>query len=194
VTNFERGHGTRDTGHAAHRVSFQRESKAIGIRQATDADLPSIVEIVNLAIESLPYVWSETPTTIDVRRRWLGEHRQTNHPVLVAHDPDDERSVLGWSSLSPFRPRDGYRFTAEVSIYVHPRAQRRGVATQLVGALESIARGRGLHSLIAVIDAEHAASVSLFRRFDYVERGRLPEAGWKFDAWRDEVFLVKLLD
>ena len=175
------------------RVSFEPGTKAIGIREATDADLPSVVEIVNLAIESLPYVWSETPTTIDVRQQWLDEHREMNYPVLVAVDPHDD-GVIGWSSLSPFRARDGYRFTAEISIYVHPRAQRRGVATELVAAVEDIARERRLHSLIAMIDAEHAASVSLFQRFGYVERGRLPEAGWKFDAWRDEVFLVKLLD
>ena len=176
-----------------HRVSLDWAPNAIGIREATDADLPSIVDIVNLAIESSPYVWTEIPTTIDFRRRWLDEHRETNYPVLVAVDPDDA-SVLGWSSLSAFRPRDGYRFTAEVSVYVHPRAQRRGVATQLLDALEPMARERPCHALIAVIDAEHIASVALFERFGYVEHGRLPEAGRKFDAWRDEVFLVKLLD
>lgn len=174
--------------------SLPHTPQAIGIREATDADLPSIVEIVNLAIASSPYVWTEIPTTIEVRRAWLDEHRRANYPVLVAHDPEDESSVLGWSSLSPFRPRDGYRFTAEVSIYVHPRAQRRGVATQLVATLETIAQERRLHTLVAVIDAEHAASVSLFQRFGYIERGRLPEAGRKFDAWRDEVFLVKPID
>jgi L-amino acid N-acyltransferase YncA len=174
--------------------SLRAAPKAIGIREATDADLPSIVEIVNRAIETSPYVWTEIPTTIDVRRAWLDEHRRTNYPVLVAHELHDATSVLGWCSLSPFRPRDGYRFTAEVSIYVHPQAQRRGVATQLVATLETHARERRLHTLVAVIDAEHAASVSLFERFDYVERGRLPEAGRKFGAWRDEVFLVKPID
>ena len=163
----------------------------IGIREATDADLPFIVDIVNLAIVSLPYVWSDTPTTLDVRTRWLAEHRETGHPVFVAVDTDG--CVVGWSSLTQFRPRDGYRYSAEVSVYVHPRAQRRGVALQLVRAVESAAVARGLHALIAVIDAEHSASVALFERFGYVERGRLPQAGWKFGVWRDEVFLVKLL-
>jgi len=175
------------------RASFEWATKTIGIREATDADLPFIVDIVNMAIVSSPYVWTEVPTTIDVRRRWLEEHQETNYPVLVAVDPDDG-SVLGWSSLSPFRARDGYRFTAEVSIYVHPRAQRCGVATQLVAALEPMAHARRCHALIAVIDAEHVASVALFERFGYAEHGRLPEAGRKFNAWRDEVFLVKLLD
>jgi phosphinothricin acetyltransferase len=80
-----------------------------------------------------------------------------------------------------------------VSIYVHPRAHRRGIATQLIRETEPAAIARGLHALVAVIDAEHSASVRLFARFGYVECGRLPEVGRKFGTWRDEVFLVKVL-
>ncbi len=167
--------------------------KAIGIREATDADLPSIVEIVNLAIESSPYVWTEIPTTIDARHVWFDDHRRSDHPILVAVSPSHGDRVVGWSSLSTFRGRDGYRFTAEVSVYVHPAAQRQGVATHLIQAIDEAARRRGLHALVAVIDAEHSASLSLFRRFSFAERGRLAEIGWKFGARRDEVFMVKLL-
>ena len=176
-----------------NRVSFQ-EKMAIGIREATDADLPSIVEIVNLAISSSPYIWTEIPTTIGARRAWFEEHQRSGHPILVAYAPDDDERVLGWSSLSTFRGRDGYRFTAEVSVYVHPSAQRQGVAAQLIQAIEAAAREQGLHALVAVIDAAHAASISLFRRSAFAERGRLAEIGWKFGSWRDEVFMVKLLE
>jgi phosphinothricin acetyltransferase len=165
----------------------------IGIREATDADLVSIVEIVNLAIATSPYVWTEIPTTVEARREWLEDHRRSGHPVFVATTPGDIGRVIGWSSLSTFRGRDGYRFTAEVSVYVHPSAQRRGVAAQLIGAAEAEARERGLHALVAVIDVEHTASIALFSRAGYQERGRLPEIGWKFGERRDEVFMVKLL-
>lgn len=167
--------------------------KAIGIREATDADLPSIVEIVNLAIASSPYVWTEIPTTLDARRAWFEDHQRSGHPIFVAFAPDDPDHVMGWSSLSTFRGRDGYRFTAEVSVYVHPSAQRQGVATRLIEATEAAASRQGFHALVAVIDAAHTASISLFRRFSFAERGRLAEIGWKFGAWRDEVFMVKLL-
>jgi phosphinothricin acetyltransferase len=165
--------------------------QAIGIREATDADLPSIVDIVNLAIVSSPYIWTEIPTTIEARRGWLEDHRRTAHPILVAVSPDD--AVVGWGSLSTFRGRDGYRFTAEVSVYVHPSAQRQGVAARLIQSLETAARERGLHALVAVIDAEHAARISRFRRFAVEERGHRAEMGWKFGKRRDEVFMVKLL-
>jgi L-amino acid N-acyltransferase YncA len=79
-----------------NKVSFQ-ENQAIGIREATDADLPSIVEIVNLAISSSPYVWTEIPTTIGARRTWFEEHQLTGQPILVAFAPDDPGRVVGWS-------------------------------------------------------------------------------------------------
>src|SRR5205085_1712200 len=40
----------------------------IGIREATDADLPSIVEIVNREIATSPFVWGEHPGTVEARR------------------------------------------------------------------------------------------------------------------------------
>ncbi|HEY6830838.1 MAG TPA: GNAT family N-acetyltransferase [Gemmatimonadaceae bacterium] len=166
---------------------------AIGIREATDADLPSIVEIVNLAIASSPYVWTEIPTTLDARRIWLEDHQRSGHPIFVAFASGRPGHVVGWSSLSTFRGRDGYRFTAEVSVYVHPSAQRQGVAARLIQAIEEAGTAQGLHALVAVIDAAHAASISLFERFSFAERGRLAEVGWKFGEWRDEVFMVKLL-
>jgi phosphinothricin acetyltransferase len=67
------------------------------------------------------------------------------------------------------------------------------IAARLIEAIEQEARARQLHALVAVIDVEHAASISLFSRHGYDEHGRLREIGWKFGQRRDEVFLVKLL-
>lgn len=160
----------------------------IGIREATDADLRSIVEIVNREIAESPYVWTDEPITVDARRVWLQEHRDTGMPVFVAVDLDDGR-VLGWSSLSTFRPRNGYRFTAEVSVYVARDAQRRGVGMRLVEALHDAAAAKRLRALIAVVDADNAASVGLFRSAGYMESGRLENVGYKHGEWRSELFL-----
>ena len=165
----------------------------IGIRDATDADLLSIVEIVNREIAESQFVWGEIPVTVEARREWLAKHRELAQPAIVATDPQDGR-VVGWASLSTFRPASGYRFTCEVSIYVARDAQRQGVGRQLISALHARARPLGLHSLVAVIDAEHTASIGLFRSFGYSEAGRLEEIGRKFGKWRSEVFLLKRLE
>lgn len=162
----------------------------IGIRDATDADLLSMVEIVNREIGESPFVWGEIPVTVEARREWLAKHREFAQPAIVATDPQDGR-VVGWASLSTFRPASGYRFTCEVSVYVARDAQRQGVGRRLIAALHDRAKPLGLHSLVAVIDAEHTASIGLFRSFGYSEAGRLEEIGRKFEEWRSEVFMLK---
>lgn len=168
-------------------------SMEIGIRDATDADLLSMVEIVNREIGESPFVWGEIPVTVEARREWLAKHREFAQPAIVATDPQDGR-VVGWASLSTFRPPSGYRFTCEVSVYVARDAQRQGVGRRLISTLHARAKPLGLHSLVAVIDAENTASMGLFRSFGYSEAGRLDEIGRKFGEWRSEVFLLKRLE
>ena len=165
----------------------------IGIRDMTDADLASVVEIVNREIAESPYVWGEVPGALEARQQWLARHRELGQPAIVATNPADDR-VLGWASLSTFRPASGYRFALEASVYVANEARRRGVARRLIGELHDRARPADVHAVIAVIDAENEPSIGLFRSFGYVEAGRLDGIGRKFGAWRDEVFLLKRFD
>jgi phosphinothricin acetyltransferase len=162
----------------------------IGIRDMTDADLASVVEIVNREIAESPYVWGEVPVTVDARRDWLVRHRELHQPVIVAADSRAGR-VVGWASLSTFRPASGYRFTLEASVYVDRDARRRGIGRALVAGLHDRAASADTRAIIAVIDAENAGSINLFRSFGYQEAGRLESIGRKFGAWRDEVFLLK---
>jgi L-amino acid N-acyltransferase len=167
-----------------------RVNAEIGIRDMTDADLVSVVEIVNREITDSPYVWGETPVTIDARREWLARHQDLGQPAIVAATPREGR-VLGWASLSTFRPASGYRFTLEASVYVARDAQHRGIGRALVTGLHDRAESTGVHAIVAVIDAENASSINLFRSLGYAEAGRLESIGRKFGVWRDEVFLLR---
>lgn len=161
---------------------------AIGIREATDADLHSILAILNREIERSPYVYAETPVTIDERRTWLAQHHAKELPVLVAVRESD---VVGWGSLSPYRASSGYRFTVEPSVYVAESARGHGIAKRMLTALHDAAVARGAHASVASIDSANAASIALFERFDYCEVARLPEVGRKFDAWRTQLLFLR---
>ena len=163
---------------------------AISIREATDADLPAVLEIFNREVVASPYLYVETPLTLDERRAWLEQHRAANLPIVVATEAE---IVLAYASLSPYRPSSGYRFTGEVSVYVAPFAQRRGVGGRLVGHMCDSARARGLHALVASIDSENAPSIALFERHGFVEAARLREVGRKFDRWRTQLLLAQTL-
>jgi len=147
-----------------------------------------MLEIFNHEVVESPYLYVETPLTLDDRQAWLNQHRAASLPVLVATDP---AHILGYASLSPYRPSSGYRFTGEVSVYVAPFAQRRGLGARLLSSLVDEARRRGLHALVASIDSENAPSIALFERGGYTEVARLPEVGRKFGQWRTQLLFAR---
>jgi L-amino acid N-acyltransferase len=164
------------------------------IREATEADLPAITAMLNHEIAQSPYVYAETPVTVDERRQWLASHRSAQLPVLVAIDVDSGAGVVGWGALSPYRSSSGYRFTAEVSVYVVPASHRQGIGSRLVAVLVEAARSRGLHALVGSVDAENRPSIALLERHGFVEAARLPEVGRKFNQWRTHLLVLRILD
>lgn len=168
-------------------------SVPIVVRDTVEGDLPAIAAIFNLEVAESAYVYMEAPLTLDDRRAWLQMHRSAGLPVVVATDPGETTAVLGWASLSPYRAASGYRFTREASVYVARAAHRRGIGRRLLAALDDAARARGVHAIVASIDSENAPSVALFERFGYVEAARLTEVGRKFDRWRTQLLLLKVL-
>jgi len=160
------------------------------IRDATEADLPTILAITNQAIAETTAVWNNTPATLEARAAWMRDRQGRGFPVLVAADGAE---VLGFASFGDFRPFEGYAKTVEHSIYVATTAQRRGVGAALLSALVERAEAMGKHVIVGGIEAGNVASIALHARAGFVEVGRLPEVGEKFGRWLDLVFMQKRL-
>src|SRR5689334_16665172 len=88
------------------------------IINATEAHLPGIVDIFNHAVRETFSIWSETETTLDLRRAWLSARNGAGFPVVVAVDPSAPKAVLGYGSFGVFRDFPGYVKTVEHSVYV----------------------------------------------------------------------------
>jgi phosphinothricin acetyltransferase len=159
------------------------------IRDATEADLPAILEIYNHVIATSNAVYTETPSTLEDRQAWLAARRAGNFPVLVA----DDGGVLGFASFGDFRPWPGFALTVEHSVHVHDTARGRGVGTALMQCLIPEAQARGKHVMIGGIDAANAASIALHRKLGFTEAGVLREVGRKFGAWLDLLFMQRML-
>jgi phosphinothricin acetyltransferase len=161
------------------------------IRDATADDQPSILAITNHFIASGTAVWTDRPLTPEQRSAWLAERQQRGLPILVA---DDDGDVVGFASYGPFRPWDGYRHTVELSVYVAPGCERRGIGRRLVTSLLERAADSGVHVIVAGIEAGNTASLGLHSSLGFVEVGRMPEVGRKFDRWLDLVLMQRILD
>jgi phosphinothricin acetyltransferase len=170
-------------------ASEQATGAAI-VRDAEDDDLEAIRRIYNAAVTDTTAIWNETTVDLDDRRRWAAARRALGYPLLVA---EIDGEVAGYGSFGDFRAFDGYRHTCEHSVYVDTRFRRRGAARALVVELQGRAAALGKHAMIAGIEAGNAASIALHADLGFVEVGRLPQVGRKFDRWLDLVFMEKIL-
>jgi phosphinothricin acetyltransferase len=159
------------------------------LRDAIASDLPAINDIFNHYVLTCTCAWQHEPDTMAQRQAWFAAHGVA-HPVIVAERGGE---VIGWGSLSPFHHRSGYRFTVEDSLYIRADSQGRGIGTMLLTVLLRRAKALGYHSVMALISADQGASLALHAKFDFEERGRLREAGFKFDQWLDVVYMQTML-
>jgi phosphinothricin acetyltransferase len=159
-------------------------------REASEEDQRAIMDIYNDAVLHSTATFDLDPWTWEEQQRWFQEHRPP-YAVFVARQGD---TVAGWGSLSPFRPRPGYRFTAEDSIYVHKDFRGRGIGAALLELLVGAASRRQFHSVMALIDGDNAVSVHLHERFGFRQVGTFREVGFKFGRWLDVVHMQRMVE
>ena len=127
------------------------------IRLVERGDAPAIRDIYNREVLESTVTFDLVPRTLEDQAAWIDEH-SGGHPALVAVDG---RDVVGFASLTPYRPRPAYMTTVEDSVYVHRDRRGAGVGALLLGELVDLAREHGFHAIIARIVGDHAASIRL---------------------------------
>lgn len=161
------------------------------IRLAEVADIPAISSIYNHAVLHTTATYDYDPEPLECRVAWFEEHRSLNLPMFVA---EHEGAVVGWSSLSPYHRRPGFRHTVENSIYIAQPHQGRGLGKALLIPLIRTAEQLRLRSIIAAIDAANDISVRLHAKQGFVEVGRFPEVGFKFGRWLDVLYMQRQIE
>lgn len=164
---------------------------SISIVDADETRLPGITAIFNHAVRETFSIWSETETTIDLRRTWLQARTGAGFPVIVAVDAASD--VLGYGSFGLFRDFPGYAKTVEHSVYVAPAAQRRGIGRAILAELIVRAQAKGLEAMVGGIDSANAGSIVLHEQAGFEVQGNLKGVGRKFGKRLDLVFMVKAL-
>ena len=161
----------------------------MNLRRADKADAEAIRHIYNIEVIGSTATLDLVPRTAEEQASWMVAHSGV-YPVIVA---DDDGRVVGFASLSPYRPRPGYATAVEDSIYVAEPSRGQGVGRALLNEAVVTARTHGFHSVIARVGAAQAASVALHQAcgFDFVGVER--EIGRKFGRWIDVAILQRLL-
>ena len=161
----------------------------IAIRPATEADLPTINAIYNHYVHTSTCTYQYEPETEEGRKQWFAE-KGDKYPVVVAAEDGE---IIGWGALSPFRAREGYRFSVEASAYVRHDRHRKGIGRSIMQDLIQRARKLGYRVLIGGASAEQTASIALQESMGFQRVALFREVGYKFDRWLDVVFMQLML-
>jgi phosphinothricin acetyltransferase len=85
-----------------------------------------------------------------------------NHDVtgtIVTFEEQPGGVAAGYAYATRWRPRSGYRFSAEITVYLAPGQGGRGIGSRLYGELFPALRTRGIHAVMGGIALPNDASV-----------------------------------
>lgn len=148
------------------------------IRVAEEKDITALLEIYNDEVQHSTATFDLNPKTLEEWSRWFYSHNAGNHPLIVA---EVGGVVAGYASLSPYREKEAYAATVELSVYVGGSWRRRGIARALIrNLLETAQEREDIHTVISVITDGNTGSVALHEEFGFVYCGTMKEVGEKF--------------
>ena len=151
--------------------------------------------IYNEAIINTTALYEYEPRSAAVMEKWYADKQAAELPVFGIECEDGEgRALAGFATWGPFRQYPAYRFSVEHSVYVDVRFRRRGIGRRLLETLIEEASARGLHMLIAGIDASNAPSIALHSAGGFSHCGTVRGAGFKFGRWLDLEFWQLVLE
>lgn len=142
------------------------------IRDAIEADLPTIVAIYNSTITSRSVTADWDPVSVESRLAWFHHHTPDKRPLWVM---ECDGEIAGWLGFQPFySARRAYDVTAELSIYIAPAYRRQGIGRKLLHHAIALSPSLGLKNLVGCIFATNTASLKLFENFGFERWGLLP--------------------
>ncbi len=151
------------------------------IRLAERRDVSGILEIYAPFILETAVTFEEIVP--DEESFWKRiQEIMTDLPFLVC---EIEGRIAGYAYASGYRSRASYRWTKEVSVYIHPDFHRKRVAHALYTSLNELVRYQGIANLLAIITMPNESSVAFHEYFGYRKCAEFSKVGYKLNQWQN---------
>lgn len=158
-------------------------------KRVEEAHIPDLREIY------LHYI-NHSTATFHKREISLEEMRSLlifDNPKYESYGVWEADKICGYIILTRYKEREAFDYTAELTIYLKPGYEGKGIGSKAVKFLEERARTKGIHTLLALICGENTGSIALFERNGYKRCAEYKEVGFKFDRWLDLVCYQKMI-
>jgi len=152
------------------------------IRDALLEDAPVIAEIYNYYVRETIITFEETPVSpAEIKKRILTA-QSSALPWLTAELKDE---IVGYAYAGRWRERTAFRFSVELTVYVHPDHHRHGIGCHLYRRLLPALKAEGVHTALGGIALPNNASIGLHEKFGFKKVSHFKEVGFKLNRWID---------
>lgn len=161
----------------------------IRFEETRDDYIPEITDIYNhYILNSTATFHTKKMSPEDIRGIvYTGDPRFPSFALL------DGETVCGYCILTPFKKREAYDGTAEVTVYLKSEYIGKGLGKRAIFFLEDVAHSKGFHVLLAVICGENVQSMELFNKMGYSQCAHYREVGRKFGRMLDVISYQKII-
>ena len=157
------------------------------IRQVQLSDAEQILKVYAPFITdtciSFEYV---VPSVEEFAQRIAGISAE--YPYIVLEEDDE---IVGYAYAHRYLERVAYSWDVEVTIYLAPKVQGKGLGVVLYAALEKLLALQNIKNLYSCITGDNVHSIEMHRSMGYEFIGTFPKAGFKHDRWLDVVWMAK---
>jgi L-amino acid N-acyltransferase YncA len=155
----------------------------------TDRHTAQMLRIFNHYVAEGFAAYPEQPVTEDAMEALL---RQTEgYPAVAAEERDG--TLLGFGFLRAYSPHATFAHTAQSTIFLDMRHTRAGIGTIVLGHLEREAQKQGITRLLAHVSSRNSPSLAFHSKHGFVECGRFPGIGRKWNEPFDVVWMIRSL-
>ena len=151
------------------------------IRLAASDDAEQVQAIYAPIVRDTAISFEVEPPSVDEMRQRI-EKTLVDWPWLVCERGGD---VLGYVYAGQHRVRAAYRWSVDVTVYIHERARRRGVGRALYTSLFKLLALQGYSNAYAGITLPNAGSVGLHQGLGFAPVGVYRNVGHKLGGWHD---------
>ncbi|MEU4744067.1 N-acetyltransferase family protein [Actinosynnema sp. NPDC023658] len=152
-----------------------------GVRDASDQDAEACAAIYAPYVTDTAITFeTEPPDAAEMAAR-IAEAQHMHAWVVL----EDGGRVVGYAYGRPFKAREAYRWSCEVSVYLELGRRRSGGGRALYDALFARLAKRGYRTVAAGMTLPNDASEGLHRAMGFTPVGTYRRIGWKNNAWHD---------
>ena len=112
------------------------------------------------------------------------------YPYIVL---EEDGEIVGYAYSHRYLERVAYSWDVEVTIYLAPKVQGKGLGVILYDALEKMMALQNIKNLYSCITGDNVHSIEMHRSMGYELIGTFPKAGFKHDRWLDVVWMAKAI-